>query len=405
MKIKDETVVKSKEVWKRNLFVLSAAQFVYRAGTRSLIPFLPLFIQDLGNTSTVSAAIWSGWIFAVPFIVSFFTTPLWGSFGDRYGRKLMTIISVFGFALSQYLMGSSANLTQLLIFAAFQEALGGFYPAAVSLTASNTPKENTAYALGVIQFANGAGNVVGPVIGGLLAVIIGYREVFYLVAGVVGSTGIIILLFIREENFSAEKQSYLSLLQNLKYIFNEKVLFASALFLLIYSLSVSVIRPTFPLFIAELSSVKNVSSITGIILGIYGGTSAVASALFGKLIKKKNIITIFYFVAITASATSVLIGFFHSITILIILLSAGGFAVGLILPLIFTLISNHTEQERKAGVFGLGSSFMIVGNFGGSIVAGYIVSLIGLSFPFIAAGLLFFLILPVIRYSLKNYQD
>ncbi|MDP3580771.1 MAG: MFS transporter, partial [Ignavibacteria bacterium] len=86
--------------WKKNLYALFISQFFYRAGTRSLIPFLPLFVQELGSTNVESTALWSGWIFASPFIVSFFTTPFWGSIGDKYGRKLTTLLSIAGFVIA-----------------------------------------------------------------------------------------------------------------------------------------------------------------------------------------------------------------------------------------------------------------------------------------------------------------
>ncbi|MFA5804810.1 MAG: MFS transporter [Melioribacteraceae bacterium] len=379
------------------------SQFFYRAGTRSLIPFLPLFIQDLGKTTPESTAIWSGWIFAAPFIISFFTTPFWGSFGDKYGRKLMTILAVFGFAAAQFLMGFSANLTQLILFASLQEAMGGFYPAAVSLTASNTPKEKTAQALGILQFANGSGNVIGPILGGILADLVGLRVVFFLIAITVGLSGFLIVFFIDEKNFTREDHNYYFLTKNWRYVFDNKKLIICMLFLLIYSLAVTVVRPTFSLFIKSMNfTLNNSSTVTGILLGVFGGTSALASALVGKLTIKRKINSILLFASIVVTATYFLLSVVSSASFLIIVLAVGGFGLGLIQPLVFTLVSYNTDDNRKAGVFGVGSSFQVIGNLFGSVSAGYIVAEFGLRFPFVAAGLLFIIVVTISKIGLKG---
>lgn len=393
--------MKTPDTWKVNLAALSTSQFLYRAGTRSLIPFLPFFIHDLGKTNFENTALWSGWIFAAPFIVSFFTTPLWGSFGDKFGRKLITMLAILGFSVSQLLMGTSANLTQLLLFAALQEAMGGFYPAAVSLTASNTPKEKTAHALGILQFANGAGNVVGPIIGGVLADLLGFRDVFFLVAITVSLSGFLVLLFVKEKNFIREKHTYHSFISNWKHLFSQRVLLSCGLFLLIHSLSVSMLRPTFSLFIQSLHLQQQTSTLTGLLLGVYGGTSAIASALFGKLSLQFNLKSLFTFAVLLASISSILIAGSSSIGFISLCLVVSGFALGLMLPLIYTLLTINTESDRKAGVFGVGSSFQTVGNLLGSAFSGVIVASLGVSAPFVAAGLVFLFAIPISKLGLK----
>ncbi|MCL4547684.1 MAG: MFS transporter, partial [Bacteroidetes bacterium] len=209
---------KELELWKKNLIGLSISQFLYRAATRSLLPYLPLFIKELGKTSFGDTAIWSGWIYSSPFIISFFVTPLWGSYGDKYGRKRIALFAAFGFAAAHFLMGMANSLPMLLVFASLQETFGGFYPASVSLVAANTPKEKTSYALGILQSSSAAGNVVGPVFGGLLAYFVGYQSVFFIVAALMSLGGFVILFFVDEMKFVKETHEYFTWIKNLKYI-------------------------------------------------------------------------------------------------------------------------------------------------------------------------------------------
>jgi len=396
-------IVNKSNNWQRNLAALSFSQFFYRASTRSLIPFLPLFIQDLGKISIGSTAIWSGWIFAAPYIVSFFATPFWGSFGDKFGRKLITLLAIFGFAAAHLLMGFSATLTQLLIFASLQEFLGGVYPSSISLIISITPKEKTTHALGYFQFASASGNVVGPVIGGIVADMFGYRQVLFLIAGVVAFTGIVIFLFVEEKNFAREEHQYHSLIKNLRYVLEKRTLIICGIFMLIYSLSVTTIRPSFTLFIKSLQLTShNTSTVVGILLGIFGGASAISSALVGKISSRINLFTILLFTSLICAISFLFISATTSIIPIVAVLIICGFSLGLILPIVYTLISSNTESDRKAGVFGISSNFQVVGNLSAAIASGYLVSNFGLRFPFIAAGLLFLLFLPIYKFWLKE---
>ena len=74
----------------------------------------------------------------------------------------------------------------------------------------------------------------------------------------------------------------------------------------------------------------------------------------------------------------------------------------MIQPLVFTLISHNTDIERKSGVFGVGSSFQVIGNLCGSVSAGYIVSNYGVRLPFVAAGFLFIIVVIISKVGLKG---
>ncbi len=394
----------NKEVWKRNLFYLSIAQFIYRLGTRSLIPFLPLFIKDIGKTSLEETALWSGWIFASPFIISFFTTPFWGTVGDKHGRKIIAILSMLGFALSQMAMSFSTSLLFLLIASSVQELFGGAYPAAISLTASNTPKEKTADALGYLQFANSLGNVVGPILGGVLADLLGFRIVLFFVGSIVALSSLIIVFMVKEQTIVKE-QSRQSLTANLKYFFNNKALIACGLLLLAYTLSVTIMRPGFTLFVnSQFYSVKG-SSLAGLLLGIFGAAGSVSSAILVWLNKlftvKSNLLMSFLFAGILFLITPLITNLY----LFSLSLFALGFMLGVILPLIYTFMNLATVQTRKAGVLGVGASFQMTGNLTGPIISGIIASWLGIFYTFILSGVLLMLALFLIGYITNNNSD
>ena len=185
--------------WKKNLYIMWICQFLAMVGMSSIVPFLPLFVRDLGIKSIEETSKWSGLVFAGPFFVSLFLSSLWGNLGDKYGRKLMTIRATFGLAIAQIIIGFSTDINQLFIGRLIQGGLSGFLPAAMALIASNTPEEKTGYALGVLQSSTAAGTVLGPLFGGIISDFLSFRAVFFMVAGLLAFVGFAIIFFVKED--------------------------------------------------------------------------------------------------------------------------------------------------------------------------------------------------------------
>ncbi|HSP86687.1 MAG TPA: MFS transporter, partial [Ignavibacteriaceae bacterium] len=235
-------------IWRKNLFIVWFCQFLAMIGMSAVVPFLPLYIRDLGVTELNETAMWSGLVFAGPFFVSFFLTPVWGSMGDKYGRKVMTLRAVFGLAIAQILVGFSQNVTHLFLIRLLQGALSGFLPAAMALVASNTPEEKTGYALGLLQSSTAAGTVLGPLIGGVLSDLFGFRFVFFCVGGLLVITGILLLIFVKEEKRVDGIKTY-SFMKNWKYLLSNKYLRTSAILITLTALGFAYVRPIFVLYV------------------------------------------------------------------------------------------------------------------------------------------------------------
>jgi DHA1 family multidrug resistance protein-like MFS transporter len=144
-------------------------------GMSMFLPFLPLYVRELGVTELAKVEAVSGLLFAAPFFAATVATPVWGFLGDRHGRKLMVVRASFGLALATLLMGFARTIPQLLVLRVAQGAVSGFIAAALALMASAAPRERMGYALGTLQTAIPTGTILGPLIGGALADLIGYR--------------------------------------------------------------------------------------------------------------------------------------------------------------------------------------------------------------------------------------
>ncbi len=315
----------------------------------------------------------------------------------------MILRAIFGLAIAQVIIGFSTDVTFLFIARLLQGALSGFLPAAMALAASNTPEDKTSYVLGTLQSSTTAGNILGPLIGGVLSDIIGFRNVFFAVAGLLSITGFLVLIFVKEERRRSEDIHPFSFIQNWKFLLHEKNLLVPSILIMITALGFSFVRPIFVLYIENLNISTNIlATITGALYSIVGFFSTIGSPWWGKKAEtigiKKSLLYASIITGLMYCSHAFITDPLHLIPVRMIL----GFGFGALLPLLFSAVSKNVKAERRGGVIGVASSFQILGNMTGPIVGGYAVSMIGIKSAFILTGMFFFMMVVLIKIKMKN---
>jgi DHA1 family multidrug resistance protein-like MFS transporter len=166
------------ERWRRNVYAVTAASFMGYTGFTLVMPFLPLFIGQLGVTDVGEIAMWTGVSLGITPALTAVLAPAWGRLGDRYGRKIMVERSLVSFVV---LMGAMALVTRpwhVLALRAVQGIFAGYGSLSVAMAAESAPRDRMPQAIGLVQTAQRLGPGVGPVIGGALAGTIGLRRAF-----------------------------------------------------------------------------------------------------------------------------------------------------------------------------------------------------------------------------------
>ncbi len=159
--------------YKRNLYVLWFATFLVSASWTQVIPFLPLFLAELGVTENLD--FWSGLAVSAHFVTGMIMMPIWGKLGDRYGRKPMLIRAGLSLSIIYFLTSLSTEAWHVVVARLANGALTGFIPMSISLVGTNTPPQYSARYVASVQTSSAIGTIVGPVIGGTLAGIFGVR--------------------------------------------------------------------------------------------------------------------------------------------------------------------------------------------------------------------------------------
>ncbi|HBF59880.1 MAG TPA: multidrug transporter subunit MdtG, partial [Exiguobacterium sp.] len=165
-------------LWKRNLVVVWFGSFLTSAALSLVLPFLPLFIEELGVDRRQDITTWSGIAFGATFLVAAIVSPIWGRLADRKGRKLMLLRASLGMSIVMFLISFVQDVYQLVFLRLVMGAVSGFISAGITMVASQTPKEKSGWALGTLSTGGIAGGLLGPLIGGFLADVVGLRPVF-----------------------------------------------------------------------------------------------------------------------------------------------------------------------------------------------------------------------------------
>ncbi len=165
--------------WRRNLVVCMFGAFTTIVGMTLLLPFLPLYVEQLGEHDPAAIVQWSGIAFGATFLSAALMAPVWGRLADRYGRKPMLIRASLGMAVAIGAIGLVENVWQLVALRLLTGLLGGYASGSTILVATQTPRARSGWALGTLSSAIMAGNLVGPLVGGALPPLIGIRNTFF----------------------------------------------------------------------------------------------------------------------------------------------------------------------------------------------------------------------------------
>ena len=79
------------EPWVRNQYVMVATVFVVFTGFAFVLPFLPLYVRELGVEGDETVALWSGVLVGIAPLLAGLMAPVWGRLADRHGQKPMVV--------------------------------------------------------------------------------------------------------------------------------------------------------------------------------------------------------------------------------------------------------------------------------------------------------------------------
>lgn len=157
--------------------------FLDMVGFGLIMPVLPSLIEEVGHMDLADAAYIGGWMFAAFSIAQFAFSPLMGNLSDRFGRRPLLLLAIFGLGIDYLFSAVAPSLFWLFVGRIIAGICGSSYVIANAYIADVTAPEDRAKAFGMVGAAFGVGFVLGPAIGGLLGEL-GPRVPFFVAAGI-----------------------------------------------------------------------------------------------------------------------------------------------------------------------------------------------------------------------------
>lgn len=376
--------------WKRNLIVCLLGSFTTVTAMTLMLPFLPVYVEQLGVSGHKAIMQWSGIAYSATFISAGLVAPLWGYLGDRFGRKSMLVRASLGMAICMVLMGLVSDIWQLAGLRLIVGLAGGYSSGATILVAIQTPKKSAGQALGLLSSGVMAGNLIGPLVGGMLPPLIGIRAIFWGAGALIFLAFLATALLVREAP-QIKKESPKNVSQ-WSQIRNKNMLIAmlvSGLVLMVANMS---IEPIITVYVSDLiQHPVHATTIAGFVMSAAALGSILSSFALGRLADRVGYLRIIILALFTAAILLIPQAFVTVSWQLIGLRFLMGLALGGLLPCIAAVIRNNVPETFIGTVLGYSLSAQFAGQFVGPILGGFVGGHLGISAVFISTSLLLFI--------------
>lgn len=376
------------EPWKINLISVWFGCFFTGLAISQIIPFLPLYLEQLGVSGGESLSLWSGLTFSITFVISAAVAPLWGSLADRKGRKLMLLRAAFGMGVVILLQAFVTEAWQLLLLRALMGLTSGYIPNAMALVAAQVPRERSGWALSCVSTGQIGGVILGPMLGGLLADWVGLRTVFIVTAVLLMVSFLVTLFLIKETGYTpVRKKDKLSGREVFRSLDNPKLMVCLFFTTMVIQMCNGSVNPILTLFVRELApAAENIAFLSGVIAALPGVSALLAAPRLGRLGDRIGTQRILLATMVISLLLFVAMSFVTSATQLGVLRFLLGFADGAMMPAVQTLLVRHSRDNITGRIFGYNQSFMYLGNVAGPLLGAAVSAVAGFRWVFFATA-------------------
>lgn len=377
---------------KSRLAIIFFTVFLYLVGFGVVIPILPILSRNFG-----ASALQTGALLAVYSLMQFMFSPFWGRLSDRWGRRPILLFCLLGETAAYILFAQARTLEWLFI----ARILAGFFGASISTASAYisdiTPKHERSKGMALIGVAFGLGFVVGPALGGGLAVwggSINSAPHFDTSFAAYWVSALCLLNFLfgvkflkeslNEKSESAEKKKRFSVMW---HYLNLKTVGPLMTVFMLCSLAMSSMEATLILFMGEKFQweVKQVSfgfAYIGVIMIFTQGF------LVRRLLPKwgeRKVLTLGVLLLALGLGGIAVAGNLATMGVTMTLLALGN---GLANPANLGSISLLTSSTEQGAALGVTQSMASLGRILGPLLGGYLYQQLAITSPFIASGLL-----------------
>lgn len=391
--------------WRKNIYMLAVCNSFTASSYTMIVPFLPLYLLELGADES-EVTIYSGFVYAVTFLIAAIMAPVWGKMADAHGKKVMGMRAIVMLAVTYLFGGFVTSPEGLFVMRIIQGFASGFMPMAMTMGSCFSPQKEIGYGLGIIHSGLTVGTVIGPLIGGLVSYWVGMKNSFYVAGGALVFLAFL-YWFVLDEPPTAEEKALrdgelrpalapikgsagerkTSIITDIVYAFGNRRLVVILFLIFSSNLVNNILQPMLALHIGSLlGSKENVSLISGFIFGLGGLSGALMVANWGKFGQRKGFLRTLSYAFCGAGIFTVAQFFARDVYVFGALqFFFGQFFIGTN-PTTGALLAKTAPANFQGRAFGLSSTFYQLGGVVGPVLAGFIAAAVGVAPLFIITG-------------------
>lgn len=376
------------DIWKKNMWICTAASFIVSIGMSQMAPIMPLYIEELGVTDADAIAMWAGIVFGCNFISLAIFSPIWGRLSDKYGRKPMMLRASAWLGLIMVGMGLAGNVWHLVILRLLQGALSGFQAAAIPLIAQETPSERSGWAMSIFFTGQVSGGLLGPVVGGWLSEIFGYRQTFFII-GAFFFMGFIALTQVKEHFVRPPEKEKRSITDIVRSLPQPSVVLGLFITIPIMHFSLTCTGPILTVYIDQLvPHTEHLALVAGIVFSCSGFASMLFASPLGKLADRRGPELVLLGSLLLAGLANIPQALVTTPLWLGVWRFVHGISIAGLLPAVNNLVKRLVPARDLGSFYGFSQSAQFIGMFTGAFAGGWLTGLIGMHMLFIATALL-----------------
>jgi MFS transporter, DHA1 family, multidrug resistance protein len=344
------------------------------------MPFLPLFIEQLGVRDLSTVAMWTGLSLGVTPGLTALLAPAWGRLGDRYGRKIMVERSMLSFVILMAAMAYVTRAWHVLALRAVQGLFAGYGSLSVAMAAESAPRDRMPQAIGLVQTAQRIGPGVGPVIGGALAGLVGLRRGFIATALFYG-VGLVVVHLMYDDAAVAGNAELVDPAENTddrtSLSFRGVLAFQNFILLMVVIFGLQFVDrsfgPVLPLYVAQASlSHASVAVVSGVLFSIMACTGALGHHFCGRLMRRYPTRTVIAGGAAVAASAAGVIGAFRNVWTMGGASALFGLGIGAAMTASYSAAGAVIPPGAHGAGFGVLTSASLVGMASSPFIAGLV---------------------------------
>lgn len=392
------------------LFILLTS-FLGSMGIGLITPVAP-FLVSRYVTDPNSTGLVLGWLISIYAVCQFIAAPALGVLSDRYGRRPILLICLFGSAVGYLLFGLGGALWVLFLGRIIDGITGANFAVTFAYIADVTPPEQRGRYFGLTGAIVGIGFILGPTIGGFLANY-GYTMPLYIAAAITFLNVIYGFLFAPESLPRSARAKHINTAQlNPLSVLAQVSSIRSLRWLLIvtflYSVPLAAIQANLSLFAKDTLGWDAES--VGILFALIGLTDIVTQGvLLGRLLPRlgeRRMVVLGLLSELLGYVLLASVLLLHSPIPIVIGTIIFAFGDGLIGPSIGGLLANAADTQNQGQVQGGSQAVQALARILGPILGGVLYDQVGYAIPYLSgavivliAALVMSMMLPHLRTS------